>query len=76
MASKGFKSESEFSTTREFLANSNFVYHRISVYDESSKLVGNTGLKRKELDEKAVIYQSAFFRIHHNPILYSSSFCQ
>ena len=31
--------------------------------DESSVLVENTGLKLEELDEKAVVYQSAFSRI-------------
>ena len=33
-----------------------------SEVDESSVLVQNTGLKPEELDKKAVVYKSVFFR--------------
>ena len=38
----------------------------IKLVDGSSVLVKNTGLKLEELDEKAVIYQSAFS--HHEEV--------
>ena len=34
----------------------------IKLVDESSMLVKNTGLQLKELDKKAVVYQSVFSR--------------
>ena len=54
--------KSQFYKSSEIDENSVVDISSVKLVDKSSVLVKNTGLKLDELDEKAVVYQSAFSR--------------
>ena len=52
----------QFYASSDVAKNSVVDISSVKLVDESSVLVENTGIKQEELDEKAVIYQSAISR--------------